>query len=141
MYTTIVNNQDQALCHLFFHCCLEDGRFTDPEMDRLSAMMVELKLQPKVHIKEELISYRQYKPTITDEYSYLQFLIQQIRPVNELALYSYCLELCISEPALDPREESLLNKIGDILGIGNEEIATVNRLVAQRKAVEIQKIF
>lgn len=29
MYTNIVNSQDQALCHLFFHCCLEDDQFTD----------------------------------------------------------------------------------------------------------------
>lgn len=141
MYTSIVTNQDQALCHLFFHCCLEDERFTQPEMDRLSAMLVELGLQPKIHIKEELVSYRHYKDSITDESAYIKFLLDLIRPVNELALYSYCVELCISDPSLDPREEALLGKIGDMLGMDAPERESINKVVAQRRAVEIQKIF
>jgi len=141
MYTTIVNNQDQALCHLFFHCCLEDERFTQPEMDRLSAMLVELGLQPKIHIKEELVSYRHYKDSITDESAYLRFLLDLIRPVNDLALYSYCVELCISDPSLDAREDALLTKLADLLGIDGPERESVSKVVAQRRAVEIQKIF
>ena len=141
MYNTIVNNQDQALCHLFFHCCLEDERFTEPEMNRLSAMLVELDLQPKLNIKEELVSYRHYRASITDEKAFLTFLLQLIKPVNELALYSYCVELCISDPSLDPREEALLGKIGTIMGLGGGEMETINKTVAQRKAVGIQKIF
>jgi uncharacterized tellurite resistance protein B-like protein len=110
-------------------------------MERLSAMLVELGLQPKMHVKEELVSYRHYKDSITDESAYLKFLLDLIRPVNELALYSYCVELCISDPSLDPREEALLGKIGDMLGIDTPERESINKVVAQRKAVEIQKIF
>jgi len=141
MYLTTVSNQDQALCHLFFHCCLEDDRFTEPEMESLSGTLVGLGLQPKLNIKDELISYRSYKSSITDETAYLKFLLAFINPVNEMALYSYCVELCISDPALDPREESLLTKIADALEIEPGIGLIINKLMAQRKAVQIQKIF
>jgi len=141
MYTNIVKDQDQALCHLFFHCCLEDDQFTEAEMDNLSAKLVTLGLQPKVHIKDELVSYRSYKASITDESPYLAYLIELIAPVNELALYSYCLELCISDPTLDAREESLLNKLAGILEIEPGIAQIIEKLVAQRRAVEIQKVF
>ncbi|HTI09887.1 MAG TPA: hypothetical protein VL832_15075 [Puia sp.] len=141
MYETIVINQDQALCHLFFHCCLEDDRFTEPEMNDLSGKLVELGLQPKVKIKEELISYRSYKSSITDEPAYLRHLIQLINPVNELALYSYCVELCIDDPSLDPREVTLLNRLAEVLDIAPDTEAIIHKLTAQRKAVELQKIF
>ena len=143
MYSNVVNNQDQALCHLFFHCCLEDDQFTEAEMDNLSGKLVTLGLQPKVHIKDELISYRSYKPSITseNEKAYLAWLIQLIRPVNELALYSYCVELCISDPTLDAREESFLIQLAEILGIEPATAAIVEKLMAQRRAVELQKVF
>jgi hypothetical protein len=141
MYTNIVKDQDQALCHLFFHCCLEDDQFTEAEMDNLSAKLVSLGLQPKLHIKDELMSYRAYRSSITDERSYLEYLIQLIKPVNELALYSYCLELCISDPSLDAREGSLLSKLADILEIEPGIAQIIEKLVAQRRAVEIQKVF
>jgi hypothetical protein len=110
-------------------------------MDRLSALLVQLELQPKLHIKNELVTYRHYKPSITDEHSYLKFLIGLIQPVNEMALYSYCLELCISEPSLDAREEALLLKLGEILGIESADMVVITKLMAQRRSVEIQKIF
>src|SRR5260370_9367873 len=93
MYTSIVNNQDQALCHLFFHCCLEDDRFSDTEMDDLSAKLVVLGLRNKINIKDELVSYRSYKDSIADEQVYLRYLLGLIKPVNELALSSYCVAL------------------------------------------------
>lgn len=143
MYTNVVNSQDQALCHLFFHCCLEDDQFTEAEMDNLSGKLVTLGLQPKVHIKDELISYRSYKPAITseNEKAYLAWLIQRIQPVNELALYSYCVELCISDPTLDAREDSFLTQLAEILGIQPDTATTIEKLMAQRRAVELQKVF
>jgi hypothetical protein len=147
MNTAIANNpeqllsQDQALCHLFFHCCLEDEQFTAAEMDDLSEKLVALGIPPKLNIKEELLYYRRYRPSIVDEQSYLRYLIQLINPVNELALYSYCVELCIDEPLLDPREEALLNKIREELGITPNAGDIITRLIAQRKAVGMQKIF
>jgi hypothetical protein len=141
MYTTTVSNQDQALCHLFFHCCLEDERFSESEMDDLSGKLVTLGLRTKINIKDELVIYRNYKPSITDEQAYIHYLLGLIKPVNELALYSYCAELCIDDPLLDAREEALLVKIATELDIPTSDSLTINRLIAQRKAVEIQKIF
>ncbi len=141
MYTSIVTTQDQALCHLFFHCCLEDEQFSKREMDDLSAKLVALNLNTQVSIKDELVHYRSYKPEIADEQAYIRYLLQLIKPVNELALYSYCVELCLDDPTLDAREEALLVKIAEELEIGAVEALTVNRLIAQRKVVEGQKIF
>ena len=141
MYSNIVNNQDQALCHLFFHCCLEDNQFSEQEMNDLSGKLVALGLRNKMNIKDELISYRSYKPEITDEQAYIRWLLGLIKPVNELALYSYCVELCIDDPNLDAREEALLTKIAAGLEIPMEASILINRLIAQRKAVETQKIF
>jgi hypothetical protein len=141
MYSTIVNNQDQALCHLFFHCCLEDDHFSETEMEDLSGKLVSLGLRTKINIKDELVTYRSYRSTIADEQVYVRWLLGLIKPVNELALYSYCVELCIDDPLLDAREEALLVKIGAELDIPTTDSLTINRLIAQRKAVEIQKIF
>ena len=140
-YVSVVDNQDQALVHLFFHCCLKDDRFTGPEMEDLSAKLVLLGIPPKMNIKEELIGYRHYKPAITDEQIYIRYLFGLIKPVNEMALYSYCVELVVDDQFLDAREEALLVKIAEELELEKDEAATINRLVAQRKAVEIQKIF
>ena len=142
-YNNIVTGQDQALCHLFFHCCLEDGQFTEAEMDNLSGKLVALGLQPKVHIREELVSYRSYKPSITEENekAYLIYLIQLIKPVNELALYSYCVELCISDPSLDAREDALLNRVAEVLEIEPGIALIIQKLMAQRRAVDLQKVF
>ena len=142
-YTNIVNSQDQALCHLFFHCCLEDEQFSEAEMDTLSGKLVALGLQPKLHIKDELVNYRSYRPSISeeDERSYLAYLIQLIKPVNELALYSYCVELCISDPTLDAREDALLNRLADVLEIAPDTARIIEKLMAQRRAVELQKVF
>jgi hypothetical protein len=110
-------------------------------MEDLSGKLVSLGLRTKINIKDELVSYRSYRSTIADEQVYVRWLLGLIKPVNELALYSYCVELCIDDPLLDAREEALLVKIGAELDIPTTDSLTINRLIAQRKAVEIQKIF
>jgi hypothetical protein len=141
MYTSIVNNQDQALAHLFFHCCLEDENFTQAEMDDLSAKLVILGLNTRINVKEELVTYRSYRQEIPDEQLYIRFLISLIKPVNDLALYSWCVELCIDDPALDAREEALLHKIAVELHLDNIDAGVIRKCIAQRKAVELKKIF
>ena len=141
VYRLVVDEQDQALCHLFFHCCLEDEQFTASELDDLSSKLTLLGLPPRIDIKKELIAYLAYKPFIGDEQIYIRHLLRLIQPVNELALYSYCTELILDDPVLDPREEALLVKIAAELKLPPEEAVRINRLIAQRKAVEIKKIF
>jgi hypothetical protein len=141
MYTAIVNNQDQALAHLFFHCCLEDELFTQAEMDDLSAKLVILGLNTRINIKEQLITYRSYRSAIPDEQLYIRFLLTLINPVNDLALYSWCVELCIDDPTFDAREEALLHKIAVELRLDNIDATVIRNCIAQRKAVELKKIF
>jgi hypothetical protein len=141
MNDTIVMTQDQALCHLFFHCCMEDEEFTEAELDDVSGKFVELGLYPKINFGEEIVSYRASRRNITNEDEYVRQLIQAIRPVNELALYSYCAELCIVEPFLDPREESLLKKIGKALDLNSDSRDLILKLMAQRKTVKLQQTF
>lgn len=140
MYTKSVTSQDQALCHLYFHCALKDGVVTDGELNLLSTRFVELGLQQDLNFKDEMIHYRDYKSTITDEKKYLEYLITLIRPVNELALYSYCVELTFSDDTMDIQEEQLLSKIAMALRVDEAQQHVVKDLVAQRKVVETQKI-
>src|ERR1700753_4257581 len=110
-YAPVVNDQDQALCHLFLHCCLEDEQFTASELDSLSATLIPLGLSPRIEIKKELVSYLAYKPAIRDEQVYLRYLLRLIGAVNPLALYSYCTELLLDDPAAEPGKNALLLKI------------------------------
>jgi uncharacterized tellurite resistance protein B-like protein len=141
MYKSYVTTQEEALCHLFFHCCLKDGVFEEPEMDQVSDKIVVLGLRSRLNIKEEVIHYTTYKPAITDETEYLWHLIQLINPVNDLALYSYCLELMLSDSSFDLSEEVLTDKIAGLLKIEENDRKVIKKLIAQRKVVETDKLF
>ena len=141
MYKSYVTTQEEALCHLFFHCCLKDEVFKEPELDQISAKIVGLGLRSELNVKEEVIHYTTYKPEIEDENEYLQHLINLISPVNDLALYSYCLELMLSDSSFDLAEEVLTDKIAAILKIEETDQEVIKKLMAQRKVVETDKIF
>lgn len=140
MYSDYITTQNEAICHLFLHCCYRDGRFTQEEIDSVSAKFVDLQINKDLNFKEELQHYRTYHPAVTDEDEYLKYLIKLINPVHDLALYSYCAELCLSDATLSVEEVSLLKKLAVILEIGEEQ-TTIDSLITQRKAVEMEKIF
>jgi uncharacterized tellurite resistance protein B-like protein len=141
MYTEKIKTQDEAICHLFFHCCLKDGRFTETEIDTVSELLVRAGFHGKLNFKDEIIKYRSYDTTITDDAAYVRYLISLIKPANELALYSYCVELCFGDAELSLTEENLLNEIARALEISIEEQAVITKLTAERKVVETQKLF
>jgi uncharacterized tellurite resistance protein B-like protein len=141
MYQNTVATQEQALSHLFFHCCFKDGTFKDAELKNISDKLVTAGLHADLNFKEEVIAYQSYRNEITDEKDYLQFLIQLIRPTNELALFSYCLELCLSDSLLDSTEESLLTNLAAVLEIEEAEKNTTQKLMVQRNIVENQKLY
>ncbi len=141
MYTTEIKTQDQALCHLFFHCILKDGELADNELDIVADKLVTAGLNKDLNFKDEMVSYQDYRPIITHEQQYLQFLVEQINPVNELALYSWCAELLLSDNILTSEEEVLLKHIGDALGIDDNEQSVAKKIMIQRKVVETEKIF
>ncbi len=140
MYSDYITTQNEAICHLFLHCCFKDGKFSSDEVDNVSAKFVDLQINKDLNFKEELQHYRTYQTSITDEDEYLKFIIKLINPVHDLALYSYCAELCLSDASLSAEEESLLKRLAAILVIGEEQ-NTIDNLVTQRKAVEMEKIF
>jgi uncharacterized tellurite resistance protein B-like protein len=141
MYTEKVTTQDQAICHLFFHCCLKDGRFSSSEIDAVSGQIVTAGLQGKLNFKDEVVKYRNYQSSITDDRTYVSYLLQLIKPVNELALYDYCVDLCVGDSNLSIEEEKLLDNIAEGLKIPVAERSVINKLAAQRKVIETQKLF
>ena|ERR1700759_2753202 len=140
MYSDFITTQSEAICHLFLHCCFKDGKFSHEEVDNVSGKFVTLQIDKDLNFKEELHHYTSYIPEVTDEEEYLRYLIKLINPVQDLALYSYCVELCLSDGLLSSEEDSLLKKLGGILEIGEEQ-STIDNLITQRKAVEMEKIF
>lgn len=141
MYNTYIDTADKAVCHLFLHCCFRDGNFGNAEIDAVSAKFVALGLQKDLNFKDELLQYRGYKDEIADERQYLQDLIRQINPTSELALYSYCLELGLSDNTLDFGEEELLKTIGSVLKIDAPEQEITRRIFLQRQLVAANKFF
>lgn len=141
MYTEKVKTQDQAICHLFFHCCFKDGRVTETEIDAVSEKIVEAGLHRDLSIRDEVIKYRSYEDDVTDDAAYVRYLLQLISPANELALYSYCVELCLGDAELSSVEEGLLKTIALELKLAAPEEELVQKLATQRKVVETQKIF
>jgi len=140
MYNDYITTQNEAICHLFLHCCYKDGKFSHEEVDTVSQKFVDLQIHKDLNFREELAHYKSYQADLTDEDAYLSYMIKLINPVHDLALYSYCVELCLSDGLLSADEESLLKKISTLLDIGEEQ-STVDNLITQRKAVEIEKIF
>ena len=141
MYKSYVTTQEEAICHLFFHCCLKDGTFQEPELNQISSKIIALGLRSELNVKEEIVHYSTYKPEITDEHEYLKHLISLIKPVNGLALYSYCLELMLSDSSFELSEEILTDKIATLLEIDENQREIIKKLMAQRKVVETDKLF
>src|SRR5437868_5673599 len=84
MYQDVIKSRDQAISHLFFHCCFRDGEYTPEELQLLSEKIVVGGLNQHLSFKDEVISYRAYYNEIGDEAAYIQYLVQIINPVNGL---------------------------------------------------------
>src|ERR1044072_1628685 len=97
LYTALLKAPEEGLTHLFYHCCMKDGVFKETEIDNISGKLVSLNLQKKLNFRDEMSKYKSYRNDVTDEPAYLQYLIGLIKPVNPLALFSWCVELCISD--------------------------------------------
>ena len=69
MYRDYITTQEEALCHLFFHCCLKDDVFQEPELNQVSQKIVDLGLRSELNVKEEVIHYREYKSHIRNSVS------------------------------------------------------------------------
>jgi hypothetical protein len=141
MYKTFVTTTDKALCHLFIHCCFKDDVFVQEEIDEAAAKFVALNMHKQLNFKDEVRNYRAYKGEITNEKEYLDHLIKFIGPANEAALYSYCLELGVSDSSLDTTEKKFFEVLGSVLKLTEEEQSIIQKLIIQREVVKTNKFF
>ena len=141
MYQEVITTQDEAVSHLFFHCCYKDGVFTEDEINNISSKIVGTGINAELNFTEEIKKYKNYRAEIANEVQYLSFLVNLIRPTNELALFSYCVELLLSDSSIETSEQNLLENLADALGLEEMEKKSVQKLMVQRKIVETQKII
>ena len=141
MYSQLIKTQEQAIAHLFIHCCYKNGKFTEEELDAVSGIFVMLGMQHELNFTEELQGYRSYISETENEETYLQYLVSLVLPADELALYSYCVELCVSDSLIDATEVTLLQHLGTVLSITEEDQALIQKLTVQRRLVFTQKYF
>jgi hypothetical protein len=141
MPEVLIISKEEALCQLFLHCCYKDGEFKEKELDFVAGLFVELDLHTALNFKNEIVKYNNAKPSILDEAAYLGELLKHINPVHEYALYSYCAEILLCDASLEIAEEKLLLHLATALEISTESQEVIKKLVAQRKAIELNKIF
>jgi hypothetical protein len=120
---------------------MKDGIFKESELDNISGKLVSIDLHKKLNFKDEMSKYKSYRKDITDEPAYLRYLVSLIKPVNELALFSWCVELCVSDGDLSLEEENLLNSIATELQLNPEDKNIIQKLMIQRRVVETEKVF
>lgn len=141
MYTGLLKAPEEGVCHLFYHCCMKDGSFKESELDTISDKLVSINLHKKLNFKDEMQKYKSYANSITDEDIYLQYLIGIIKPLQPLALFSWCVELCTADGEVSFEEDALLTRIARLLNIGDTEKELLQRLMIQRKIVTTNKEF
>lgn len=134
-------SSEQALTQLFFHCCFKDGKVTDGELDDVSAKLVAAGLNRELNFKDEVRYYKTHEAEHEDEAAFIAQLISCIRPTNDLALFSSCVELCLSDGFLQPAEETFLKKLGAALNLTEEEQSICTRLMVQRRVVATEKLY
>jgi len=141
MYTGLLKAPEEGVCHLFYYCCLKDGQFKESELDTISDKLVSIDLHKKLNFKDEMKKFKSYQDSITDEDIYLKYLLSLIKPSTPLALFSWCVELCISDNDVSFEEEALLSRIARLLNIGETEQDMIQRVMVQRKSVLDEKKF
>jgi len=141
MYQSLIVSPDKALLHLFFHCCFKDGTFDEAELETLSDIIVSAGLKRELDLTEEIASYREYSPLIKDEMDYLHYLVRLIKPVNRIALFSFCVELCLSDKRLAYAEEIFISKIANLLHINEVESNAIQKLIIQLQDVRARQSF
>ena len=141
MYTGLLKAPEEGVCHLFYYCCMKDGQFKESELDTISDKLVSIDLHKKLNFKDEMKKFKSYQDSITDEDLYLKYLLSLIKPSTPLALFSWCVELCISDNDVSFEEEALLSRIARLLNIGETEKDMIQRVMVQRKSVVDEKAF
>lgn len=141
MIPDTITTPEEAVSHLFLHCCFKDGTVTEGEIKNVSEKLVATGLNKELNFTDVVLSYKSYGNSLNDEAVYLEKLVALIRPVNSLALFSYCIELCLSDGLLQPLEEELLQRLAAALKLDDRDQSVCKKLMLQRNVVEKGKIF
>ena len=141
MYRERINSTDQALVHLAFHCCLKDGELQDEELDLIATSFVAKGVNKELDLKEEMKTYKSYCQKITDETTYLIFLIRAINPTYKMALFAFCAEIVYRNNRVSFGEEIMLHKLAGLLNVSEAESASVQRLINEMYQVEKKNSF
>jgi uncharacterized tellurite resistance protein B-like protein len=141
MYMNLLKTQEEGMCHLLYHCCMRDGVFKESELDNIAGKLVAIELQSKLNFRDEMQKYKSYRADISDEQAYVQYLIGLIKPVNELALFSWCIELCLTDGHLSAEEDHLLKTVAAELNVDESTQLLIQKLMVQRRIVEVDKLF
>jgi len=141
MYRSLIHTGEQALLHLFLHCCHKDGSFSEKELGAISGIIQSIGQDTQLLLAAEAAQYESYHLQIDDEVTYLQFLIDAIHPVHHLALFACCFELFLTDRTLAHTEEVVLSKLSHLLHIRPEECRIVQKLVIQMEEVRSRRSF
>ena len=139
--TVIRMTADQALCHLFFHFARQDGQFDEAEIDFIAAKTVALGLQTSIDFKTEVGQYIQSRKEWTDNRAYYEYIVLIIKPVNKLAVFSWCVEICLMDELITVEEEQLLDQLANVLEIEDAQRDTIKDLLVERKAADLNKTY
>ena len=111
------------------------------EIKMISEKLVAAGLDSELNFTQEVTLYQEYRNNITDEGDYVKTLVAVIQPVHSLALYSYCIELCLSDGLLQASEEKLLQHLAAALSLNEEERSVCKKTMLQRYTAEKEKVI
>ncbi len=140
-YEKMIRTQDQALAHLYFHCCYKDNEFDEKEIDEVSAKFVYYGLNKDLNFKKEIKNYLSYKPLIPDEVNYISYLISVISPTQDLALFASCVDLAISDQTISSEDEEFLMILGKLMRIPDADQKVIKMVTIQKRIVRKQRFF
>ena len=140
-YEKMIHTQDQALAHLYFHCCYRDNEFDEKEMDEVSAKFVYYGLNKDLNFKKEIKNYLSYKPSIPDEVNYISYLISVISPTQDLALFSSCVDLAVSDETISSEDEEFLMFLGKLMRIPDADQKVITQVTIQKRIARRQRFF
>ncbi|NTS41213.1 TerB family tellurite resistance protein [Flavisolibacter sp. BT320] len=136
MYREKIYSADQALVHLAYHCCLKDGEMQPEELDLIATSFVAKGVNKNLDLKEEMKAYQSYAKDLTDETTFLIFLISTISPKYKLALFAFCADIIYRNHQVTMGEEILLHKLAGLLYITETESTTLQRFIHEMYLVE-----
>ena len=101
-----------------------------------AAKFVDGGLNSSIDLNREMEKYKLYKPFVSDETRFLQYLVGIINPVNPLTLYFYCTEIILCDGTMTGKEDLLLKNVAYVLEISTTKQSHAREIVREVKTME-----